>query len=121
MIILRKTFSFEASHQLKFHDGKCANLHGHSWKLTIEVRGGQLEDVGEKSNMLLDYGDISNAVKPFIEKLDHKHLNDVFNTDSPTSEFISITLFNELQQTIPLLFAIEISETENTLCRYEGK
>ncbi len=37
--LLKKTFPFEAAHQLKYHDGKCARLHGHSFKLTVVVAG----------------------------------------------------------------------------------
>lgn len=103
--LLTKTFPFEAAHQLKYHDGKCARLHGHSFKLTVVVGGGNLQRAADgrktladncnpKANMLLDYGDISAIVKPFVEeKLDHHFLNETLKTDSPTSEYIASFCF----------------------------
>lgn len=69
-MILRKTFRFEASHRLPKHPGKCRRLHGHSWVLHVYVHG----SVNPATGFVMDYGDISAAVKPLIEDLDHKHL-----------------------------------------------
>lgn len=67
---LRKEFSFEASHILPKHKGKCSRLHGHSWKLTVCVKG----PVDSDSGFVMDYAEISEKVKPLIERLDHRHL-----------------------------------------------
>lgn len=130
--ILTKTFPFEAAHQLKYHDGKCARLHGHSFKLTIVVASqsvtselirdpsvpmSKLKPTKDpKSNMLLDYGDISDIVKPFVEdKLDHHFLNETLETDSPTSEYIASYCFGwfsgEFGKKGVELRAVRISET----------
>lgn len=125
--LLTKTFPFEAAHQLKYHDGKCARLHGHSFKLTIVVAGENVQRAADgrttladnynpKANMLLDYGDISAIVKPFVEeKLDHHFLNGTLETDSPTSEFIASYCFNyfssQFKQKGVELREIRISET----------
>lgn len=124
---LRKTFTFEAAHQLKHHDGKCARLHGHSFKLTIVVAGaeinpeiivkdGESAKVNAKANMLLDYGVISEIVKPFVENyLDHHFLNETLENDSPTSEFIALFCFRHFQEAFNWkggnLREIRISET----------
>lgn len=65
-----KEFKFEASHVLPHHKGKCSNLHGHSWKLTVYVRG----PVDAESGMVVDYGDIKTSIQPIIDDLDHAHL-----------------------------------------------
>lgn len=67
---LRKTFRFEASHVLPRHPGKCARLHGHSWVLHICVEGPINADTG----FVQDFAEISEVVKPLIERLDHHHL-----------------------------------------------
>jgi len=67
---LSKTYTFEASHILPKHKGKCSRLHGHSWELVVCVEG----KVNEDSGFVMDYADISSYVKPLIEKLDHRHL-----------------------------------------------
>lgn len=67
---LRKEFTFEASHILPRHQGKCSRLHGHSWRLTVCVEG----TVDPESGFVQDYAAISALVKPVIEQLDHRHL-----------------------------------------------
>jgi queuosine biosynthesis protein QueD len=69
-MILRKTFRFEASHLLPKHPGKCSRLHGHSWVLHVETEGKVNQDTG----LVMDYGEISAAVKPLVDDLDHRHL-----------------------------------------------
>ncbi len=67
---LTKTFRFEASHILPLHPGKCSRLHGHSWVLHVSVEG----EIDSKTGFVIDYADISEIVKPLIDRLDHRHL-----------------------------------------------
>lgn len=69
-MLLRKLFRFEASHVLPKHPGKCSRLHGHSWVLHVETEGQRNTETG----FVMDYADMSAAVKPIVEKLDHRHL-----------------------------------------------
>ena len=111
MYTLSKTFRFEASHQLTEHDGKCARLHGHSWEMTIFVRGAHLHSSGPKQGMLLDYGDIKAAVQPIVDQyLDHHHLNDTLPV-YPTSENIARWVYSILKPVLPELSAVQIKET----------
>lgn len=67
---LSKTFTFEASHVLPKHPGKCSRLHGHSWVLTVYVKG----DVQPDTGFVMDYADLKKAVQPIVDSLDHRHL-----------------------------------------------
>ena len=119
MFQLTKTFTFEASHCLEHHDGKCAKLHGHSYKFAVELSGDQLQDIGPQKNMLTDFHNISKPVKKLIEShLDHRHLNDSLMTDSPTAEFIARWIFQQLQPTLPFLTAITVYETASSSASY---
>lgn len=69
---LAKEFKFEASHILTRHKGKCSQLHGHSWVLTVTVSG----PVNPETGFVLDYIDIKAIVQPIVDELDHKHLGD---------------------------------------------
>jgi queuosine biosynthesis protein QueD len=69
-MLLKKAFRFEASHILPKHPGKCSRLHGHSWVLHVAVVG----KVNQETGFVMDYAEISNAVKPLVERLDHRHL-----------------------------------------------
>lgn len=131
MFTIRKKITFEASHQLLHHDGKCARLHGHSWIAWIEMRSPIIEDDGPKTGMVIDYGDIKAAAKPLLENhLDHHHLNDtLFDDDdpeservaehSPTSEVVARWIYDQLAPVLGAeLRAVEVEETCTASCRY---
>jgi len=70
-LTIYKHFTFEASHVLPNHPGKCANLHGHSWKLTVGVSG----PVNPETGFVVDYAILSELVKAhIINVVDHQHL-----------------------------------------------
>jgi 6-pyruvoyltetrahydropterin/6-carboxytetrahydropterin synthase len=119
--VLEKEFTFEASHQLMHHDGKCARLHGHSWKMTVRLHGTSLVSDGPKRGMLFDYADISKVVKPFVDSaLDHYHLNDTLNTEAPTSEYVAMVIYGWLKATIlsSHLHSVTVNETCTSSCTY---
>jgi len=116
---LSKIFTFEASHQLKYHDGKCARLHGHSWVGEVFIKSDKIISSGAKTNMVMDYSDIKKHLKPLIENyLDHHHLNDTLGTDSPTSEYIAKWIYDRLKPQLPELVAVMIRETCTSSCLY---
>lgn len=70
-IVISKDFTFESSHVLPKHEGKCSRLHGHSWGLTVAVTG----PVDKESGFVLDYAKLKKVVNEHVvEKLDHTHL-----------------------------------------------
>lgn len=70
-LLISKEFTFEASHVLPRHPGKCSRLHGHSWKLRIGVEG----EVDPETGFVLDYAELSACVKVHVvDVLDHQHL-----------------------------------------------
>ena len=77
---LSKTFRFEAAHHLPNHDGKCRELHGHSYRLVVYIEGKVNQRVGEPTEgMVMDFATISAAWKKHLEPmLDHKDLNQQF-------------------------------------------
>jgi len=79
-----KAFSFDAAHQLPWHQGKCRHLHGHTYRLEVTVAGPINEN-----GIVLDFDDLSAAVKrTVIERFDHGFLNDHF--PNPTAELLAI-------------------------------
>lgn len=125
---LEKEFRFEASHQLKHHDGKCARLHGHSWVGRVGVSGTHLFQHGPKQGMLFDYADLSSIIKPLVERsLDHWHLNDTLLEDSPTSEMVARWVWVQVAAELLKLTSSEelldsltvtINETCTSSCKY---
>jgi 6-pyruvoyltetrahydropterin/6-carboxytetrahydropterin synthase len=66
---IAKEFSWEMGHRLKFHKGKCRNLHGHSYKCIVEVSGDP-----DENGMVLDYFTMKNIIDPIIDELDHSFM-----------------------------------------------
>lgn len=121
MYTLKKEFRFEAAHKLPAHDGKCRNLHGHSWIGRVIVKGTELHLTGSKAGMLVDFADLSKIVKPVVEEfLDHHYLNETLQMENPTSERIAHWLFERFNMQIGNLAAVEIEETCTSSCCYEG-
>jgi 6-pyruvoyltetrahydropterin/6-carboxytetrahydropterin synthase len=75
--IITKTFRFEAAHHLPAHQGKCANVHGHSYRLEISLRGPIKDRPGQSDlGMVMDFADLSQIVRSSVlECLDHQDLN----------------------------------------------
>lgn len=73
IIRLTKEFKFETAHALKDYDGRCRNLHGHSYKFFVTVKGKPIEDpTCPKQGMVMDFGDLKAIVKEeIVEKMDH--------------------------------------------------
>ena len=72
-IRITKQFKMEMAHALYGYDGLCKNIHGHSYRLWVTLRGPVLEKHGhEKDGMVLDFGLLKRLVKPhIIDKYDH--------------------------------------------------
>ena len=87
---------FAASHALRDYEGKCKNLHGHTWRVEIVVCGAALN----KAGMLIDFKEIKQCLREPLETLDHAHLNDLvyFQKANPTSEHIARYLFDCLKE-----------------------
>ena len=116
---LSKQFFFEASHRLE-HLGPehpCYNLHGHSYRVEVEVYG----DVAEKTGFLIDYADIKKIAQPIVDRLDHTHLNDVEDLKLTSTEFIARWLWERIQPNLSTLSKIIIYETAKTRCEYAGE
>ncbi len=63
MIRITKIFTFETAHVLYNYDGKCKNLHGHSYKLLVTVKGAINYDLSDpKNGMVMDFGDLKTKV-----------------------------------------------------------
>jgi 6-pyruvoyltetrahydropterin/6-carboxytetrahydropterin synthase len=119
MFQLEKTFTFEAAHELKHHDGKCKNIHGHSYILKVIIQKAELIKEGPKSNMVMDFQDLSTIVKSLInEYLDHHFLNKTLQSDSTTVEFVCQWIFEKLEPQIDGLHAITLYETATSKATY---
>ena len=116
MVRLRKSFHFEAAHDLPtFPEGhKCRRLHGHSFRFDVVVEG----EVDPAKGYLIDYGDIKAAAQPLVQRLDHYYLNEIEGLENPTSENIARWIWQRLRPALPLLHSVIVYETCTTECEY---
>ena len=84
-IRITKQFNFETGHALYGYDGKCRNVHGHSYKLSVTVIGQPITDTTHvKLGMVIDFTDLKKIVKEeIVDKFDHAT---VFNKNTPHIE-----------------------------------
>lgn len=89
-IRITKQFNFETGHALYGYDGKCKNVHGHSYKLSVTVIGKPITDTTNvKYGMVIDFSDLKKIVtEEIVDQFDHAT---VFNKNTP-----HIELANEL-------------------------
>ncbi len=71
MYLLKTSASFDSAHFLSGYDGKCANLHGHRWKIEVCISGEKLQPAGQQRGMLIDFGDLKKAVRNLADIFDH--------------------------------------------------
>ncbi len=141
-IRITKQFSFETGHALYGYDGKCRNVHGHSYKLSVTVIGTPITDNSHvKYGMVIDFGDLKKIVKSeIVDVFDHAT---VFNKDTPhvdlakelesrghnvilvnyqpTSENMVIDFAEKIKTLLPdhiQLFSLKLQETETSFAEW---
>jgi 6-pyruvoyltetrahydropterin/6-carboxytetrahydropterin synthase len=142
MIRITKKFDFETGHALYGYDGKCKNIHGHSYKLFVTVQGTPITDTTHvKYGMVIDFTDLKKIVKEeIVDKFDHAtvfnkntpHLelatllnerdHDVILVDyQPTTEMMVIDFAEKISKRLPeniSLFSIKLQETESSFAEW---
>ena len=107
---ITKIFTFEAAHSLPEHDGKCKNLHGHSYSLEVTASGPIIES-GSKQGMIMDFADISTIVKKeILDVWDHQFLNDILPFTT-TAELLAQECFKKLEASGLPIEKIKLYET----------
>jgi len=117
-----KEFHFEAAHSLPYLPlgHKCRNVHGHSYRVVVACSRWSLDARG----FVIDYAELSEAVDPLIETLDHNPGNllveDIIKMKS-TAENLAAWFYAKLKPDLPLIEYVEVYETAKTCVRVERK
>jgi len=90
---------FAASHQLHGYEGPCKELHGHTFKVRVEVKTEQIDEVG----ISFDFKELKAFTESVINQFDHHHINDIvpFNRKNPTAENLSHYIYHEVKKKLP--------------------
>lgn len=113
-----KEFSFDSAHFLPLvpEGHKCRNMHGHTYKLRVYIKG----QPDPKLGWIMDFKELKDVIGRVIDQVDHKLLNDVPGLDNPTAENITIWIWQQIKPLLPLLSKIELHETPTTGVIYSG-
>ncbi len=110
---------FSSAHYLDGYQGKCESLHGHNWKVEVELEGEILDDIG----MLMDFKQLKELLRNILKDLDHCLLNelDAFKNINPSSELIARHIYLQVKGNIPSNVSIanvSVWESENSVASY---
>jgi 6-pyruvoyltetrahydropterin/6-carboxytetrahydropterin synthase len=118
-MLLFKEFTFDSAHFLpNVPDGhKCKEMHGHTYRLRVWLEG----KPDDKLGWVMDFAELKKAVKPVLDCVDHKCLNNIEGLDNPTCELIAVWIWDQLKPLLPLMQKIELHETPTSGVIYDGK
>ncbi len=139
MFIIKNEIQFDTAHFLSGYDGKCANIHGHRYRLIIKIASPELQKEGHARGMVQDFSHIKPILREVEAYFDHKLLvedNDegrmvaktlqtlpnqfevVFFPHRPTAEEMSRFIYHMLRQKGLPVTEVELFETPTNSCVY---
>ena len=111
-----KDFTFDSCHHLNNYEGKCKNLHGHTYKLQVGVKS-SLNEIG----MVIDFNKLKEIVNNIIiDKVDHTNLNECFPFNT-TAENMVVYIYDKLKSIGLSISFIRLWETPTSFAEYRGE
>ena len=94
MYTVFKDFTFAAAHAIRGHTGGCQNLHGHNYRVRVQVAATRLDALG----MVIDFADLKRVVGEVLGPFDHRLINDIppFDQRNTTAELLAEYVFREV-------------------------
>ncbi|MBL7856097.1 MAG: 6-carboxytetrahydropterin synthase [Cyclobacteriaceae bacterium] len=138
-IRITKEFSFEMAHALEGHDGKCANIHGHSYHLSVTVIGEPIAASGSpKLGMLIDFSDLKKIINeevihpydhalmlkdtdPHVQQLKGSYTKVILTTFQPTCENMLVEMAPRIAGRMPAplkLHSLKLRETATSYAEW---
>jgi 6-pyruvoyltetrahydropterin/6-carboxytetrahydropterin synthase len=95
-VLVSKEFTFDSAHHLHAYEGKCKNLHGHTYKVVFGVSG-RPNEIG----LTIDFGTLKDIWKADIEiHLDHRYLNETLPPMNTTAENMVVWIFEKMEESL---------------------
>ena len=139
MFILKNEIQFDTAHYLSGYEGKCSSIHGHRYRLVVELASDTLHQSGQQRGMLADFGDVKAILKQIADQYDHKLLIED-NADGravaqqlaqvpnqfavwlvpyrPTAEEMSRDIYYQIKAAGYPVYSVELFETPVNSCIY---
>lgn len=118
-MLLFKEFTFDSAHFLPNVPvgHKCREMHGHTYRLRIWIE----DQLHPQLGWVMDFADLKAVVKPVVDQLDHKTMNNIPGLENPTCERIAVWIWDQLRPSLPKMVKVELHETPTSGVIYEGK
>ncbi len=102
---------FSSAHFLRDYRGQCRNLHGHTWKVAVTIKGNKLNKIG----VMADFVELKAHLHELMKQLDHACLNDLkfFATHNPTTENIARFIYTEYAKRVKPLKMVRVQVFES--------
>lgn len=139
MFILKNEIQFDTAHYLSGYEGKCSNIHGHRYRLVVELASETLHQDGQERGMVADFGQVKTLLRQIAEQYDHKLLIED-NADGqavarklaempnqfavclvpyrPTAEEMSRDIYRQIKSAGYPVYSVELFETPVNSCIY---
>ena len=139
MFILKNEIQFDTAHYLSGYEGKCSNIHGHRYRLVVELASETLQAEGQCRGMVADFSDVKKQLNLIAEQYDHKLLIEdnedgrlvaaqlanvpnqfaiVMVPYRPTAEEMSRDIYRQIKQAGYPVYSVELFETPTNSCKY---
>lgn len=139
MFILKNEIQFDTAHYLSGYEGKCSNIHGHRYRLVVELASETLQPSGQCRGMVADFGDVKKEMQRIAEQYDHKLLIEdnqdgravaealskvpnqfaiVMVPYRPTAEEMSRDIYQQMKTAGYPVHSVELYETPTNSCKY---
>lgn len=91
-VLVSKEFTFDSAHHLHEYEGKCTQLHGHTYKLQVVMMGKP-----DYRGLVIDFSEIKRIVRErVIDRLDHQYLNEVLPPMNTTAENMVVWMYEQI-------------------------
>lgn len=119
-----KDYTFSAAHAVRGHTRGCENLHGHNYRVRVQVEASHLDALG----MVIDFADLKAMVHEVLSPFDHRVINDIppFDVRNTTAELVSQFTFEEVERRLRQfdggrvrLRRVEVWENDSACAIYE--
>ena len=117
---LKIVTDFASAHTLRDYPGACSRMHGHNWKVELEVVASSLDNIG----MGIDFKEIKKCTRQVTAELDHRYINEIkpFDEINPTAENIAAYIYNGVSELINSdrirVESVTLWETERACVKY---
>ena len=110
---------FSSAHSIQHYNGPCGELHGHTWKVKVEVLSEKTNELG----LSIDFKDLKKISESVVSRLDHQYINKIkpFQNENPTAENIAKYIYQQIKKKLPdnvRMSTVTVWESESTGVTY---